>query len=58
MYSLCVADAGRIGYIALSVFVCVAGVALTAREMVRRRKLTPEERRLEDEEREEEGFYW
>jgi hypothetical protein len=39
-------------------FLCVAGIAAVACDLTRRRGLTPDERRLEDEEREEERFYW
>jgi hypothetical protein len=43
---------------ALLLCLCVAGVIAIGRETIRRRKLTPEERRLEDEEAEEDLFFW
>jgi hypothetical protein len=46
------------GTFALLVCLCVAGVVAIGRETIRRRKLTPEERRLEDEQAEEDLFFW
>jgi hypothetical protein len=43
---------------ALLVCACVAGVIVIGRETIRRRKLTPEERRLEDEQAKEDLFFW